>query len=122
MAKRLPGRLKKIGGVLCEALGEEYFHLSVVGIGLNVNIPLHELLPFQSNPFSATSFPSKRLAGFSSWIRFSACCSASFSVFTALYHEEGFREIQTIWEKNCAFIGKRVELRESGWRNSEQPA
>lgn len=107
---------KKVGGILCESLGEEFFHLCVVGIGLNVNIPETELASFRNNPFSATSFQVATGAGHDVVKIRDRLLSKLFNMYR-VYHQDGFPHVQYLWERNCEMIGKKVELRDSGWRD-----
>jgi len=113
---------KKAGGVLCESLGEDYFHFCVVGMGINVNLTRHELTPFLGNPFSATSLLVETEAGspYDTEEILSVLVAKFFNLYRT-YHKEGFAALQFIWEKNCQLIGKKVELRDSGWRDAEGP-
>lgn len=110
---------KKVGGILCEAGGEDIFGLCIVGIGLNINLRPEDLAPFQANPFSATSIMVE-LGGqeFALDAAESMLISKLFSLYRA-YHESGREAIRYLWEKNCRMIGKKVELREGGWRKEE---
>ncbi len=106
---------RKIGGVLCENLGEELFNLCVVGIGLNINASDEELLPFKSNPFSATSFRLETGGDFDLERAQAMLVQKLLNVYRH-YQTEGFAAIQFLWEKNCGMVGKKVELRDSGTR------
>jgi len=108
---------RKVGGILCENLGEELFHLCVVGIGLNINTPDEELLPFKSNPFSATSFRAEIGGDFDIEKVQSTLLNKLFSIYRH-YQTEGFPAIQYLWEKNCGMVGKKIELRDSSLRNA----
>ncbi len=115
---------KKVGGILCEALGEECFNLCVVGIGLNVNIGKTDLGTFEKNPFGATSFQVETGGPFEMDQILGVLATKFFTLYR-LYQEEGMEPIRYLWEHNCAFVGKRVELTESGVRetkpNDEEP-
>ncbi len=104
---------KKVGGILCESLGENFFHLSIIGIGLNVNVPNETLTPFLSNPFSATSFLAETGGKFDLLRAREVVLSKLFNVYR-LYKEQGFTPIQFLWERNCGLVGKKVELSDSG--------
>jgi len=108
---------RKVGGILCENLGEELFHLCVVGIGLNVNTTDEELLPYKSNPFSATSFKVETGGEHSLDLVQSTLISKLLSVYRH-YQTEGFAAIQFLWERNCGMVGKKIELRDSGQRHA----
>jgi len=111
---------KKIGGILCETMGEEYFNMCIVGIGLNTNVPDSELEPFKANTFSATSFMSEVSGGtFDNQKVLNTLLMKLFTLYR-LYQEQGFAPIQYIWQKNCRFIGKKVELRETGWKEADK--
>ena len=107
---------KKVSGVLLEALGERHQYAVIVGMGINININPKELVAFQQRPFGATSFIAETGEGD---YEIDQCLSVVLQKLFALYqiyHTQGFGPIQYLWEKNCLFIGKQVELRESGWR------
>ncbi len=108
---------KKVAGVLCEFLGEDYFNLCVVGIGINVNVADEELKKFQGNPFGATSFLGETGGQFPLDETAHIVVNKLFQLYR-IYQTQGLAPIQYVWEKNCAFIGKKVELRESGWRDN----
>jgi BirA family biotin operon repressor/biotin-[acetyl-CoA-carboxylase] ligase len=111
---------KKVGGILCENLGEERLGLCVIGIGLNVNIPIEALEPFKENPFSATSFLSETSGGQFELDKVLDVVTKKLFTLYRLYQKEGFGPIKFLWEKNCKFIGKKIELRDSGWRESDR--
>lgn len=111
---------KKVGGILCESLGEEYGNFCVLGIGLNINIPKSELEPFLQNPFSATSFQIETGGEFPVSQVAQILLRKLFALY-GVYQEHGFENIRFIWEKNCHLIGKRVELKNSGWRENPLP-
>lgn len=106
---------KKVGGVLCESLGEEFFHLCVVGIGINVNLQETELIPFKSNPFSATSFELEVGGKMEVDKVAQTLIQKLFNVYR-VYQKQGFSDVQFLWERNCGMVGKKVEIREAGWR------
>jgi BirA family transcriptional regulator, biotin operon repressor / biotin---[acetyl-CoA-carboxylase] ligase len=111
---------KKVSGILCEALGEKVFGLCVVGIGLNVNVKPQELLPFQQNPFSATSFLSEFNGEAFDLAQVESMLVSKLFTLYRTYHAKGGREaIRYLWEKNCRFIGKRVELSDTGWHHGD---
>jgi BirA family transcriptional regulator, biotin operon repressor / biotin---[acetyl-CoA-carboxylase] ligase len=107
---------KKVGGILCEALGEECFDLCVAGIGLNVNVAPSELEPFQKNPFAATSFQKESEGGAYEIDQVLSLVLAKLFNLYRLYHREGLEPIRYLWERNCAFVGKKIELSEGGAR------
>lgn len=111
---------KKVGGILCENLGDDYGQLCIVGVGLNINIGQTELAPFATNPFSATSFMVETQGGkFDIDEVLDMVTKKLFTLYT-MYHEDGFEPVRGIWQSNCGFIGKRVELKESGWQTDSQ--
>jgi BirA family biotin operon repressor/biotin-[acetyl-CoA-carboxylase] ligase len=110
---------KKIGGVLCESLGEEYDDFCVVGIGLNVNIAQENLKQFENNPFKATSFVTENVGGTFDIERVSNTLLRKLFTLYRLYQETGFKSVQYIWERNCRFIGKKVEFQDIDWQNQE---
>lgn len=105
---------KKVGGVLCEVLGERRNFSVIVGVGLNVNTPIEELKSFEHRPFQATSM--ERTCP-SSAIKIDEVLKKFLDVFFKCYEDylsKGFRFVQNLWEKECLFIGKKIELRETG--------
>lgn len=105
---------KKIAGVLCENMGDPRLTACVVGIGVNINIGENDLQPFLSNPFSATSF---QLESPGSNYNLDQCLDVFLKKLYGLYdvyRVDGFSAIEYLWEKNCLFIGKKLELKESG--------
>lgn len=105
---------KKVGGVLCEVLGERGDFSVIVGVGLNVNTPLEALKPFEHRPFQATSM--KRTSTLSA-IKIDDVVERFLDLFFRGYEEylsKGFGFVQNLWEKECLFIGKKIELRETG--------
>jgi len=105
---------KKVGGVLCESLGDELLNLCVVGIGMNVNIEEQALEPFKNNLFSATSFSLENGGGRADLENVLNTIVAKLFTLYHLYHDEGFSPLQYLWEKNCKFIGRKVEFRDYG--------
>jgi len=103
---------KKIGGILCESLGEKHNHLCVVGIGVNVEIEDFELEQFEDQPFSATSFLIE--GGDLKVEEVARVLLKKLFSFYSIYQEEGFLPIQAIWERNCRMIGKKIELSDTG--------
>lgn len=109
---------KKVGGVLSEGLGEE-LELCVVGIGINVNVPDTELEPYKKNPFSATSFLAESGGNFDiEWVK--KMVLAKLFTLYRLYHQQGFMAVKEVWQRNCHFIGKKVELSDSGSREGDR--
>lgn len=106
---------RKVGGILCESLGEEFFHLCVVGIGINVNLTDADLQPFKDNPFSATSFALETGGNMDVGKVTQTLIHKLFNVYS-LYQKQGYSSVQFLWEMNCGMLGKKVELRDSGWR------
>ncbi len=107
---------KKVAGVLCERL--EGSELAIIGIGVNVNIEREELEGFIQNPFSATSFSIEVAGKFDLKLVEITVLKKLFSLYE-LYCKEGFHPIQYLWERNCRFIGKRIELRDRGWKTEQ---
>lgn len=110
---------KKVAGILCEVLGEEYFKLCVIGIGVNVNLGENQLSEFLENPFSATSF--KLESGgqdFRLQTLIDTVCTKLLDLYR-FYHKENINHIRYLWQSNCKMIGKRIELREMGWRKGD---
>ncbi len=112
---------KKVGGILCEALGEDCFDLCAAGIGLNINVAPKDLLPFAGNPFGATSFQAESEGGLYEIDQVLHVLTAKLFTLYRLYQEEGMEPIRYLWEHNCAFVGKKVELSESGVRAPTKP-
>lgn len=101
---------KKVGGILCEAIPGDPHGAAVVGIGINVNLTPEQLEPFVSKAFSATSMLVE-------------CPGAEFRVERVVdivlrklenvyqsYLQMGFASVQYLWERNCALVGKKVEI------------
>lgn len=107
---------KKVGGILCESLGEDCFHLCVAGVGLNVNVAAEDLAPFQTNPFGATSFQLESGGNGHDTETVLGLFLAKLFTLYRLYQEEGMEPIRYLWERNCAMVGKRIELSEQGIR------
>ena len=111
---------KKVGGVLCESLGDHHGELCIVGVGLNVNVEKSELAQFESNPFGATSFLAENSGSrYDLSEVLNMTVNKIFSLYN-LYREKGFPAIQYLWEKNCQMVGKEIELREAGWRAEDE--
>ena len=105
---------KKVGGVLCEALGEGCTAPLIIGVGINVNVASTHLIPFQERPFKATS-----LLEFSSGQRFDLdlVLQTFLKIFFEKYEtylQRGFGFIQSFWEGECLFLGKQIELKNTG--------
>lgn len=107
---------KKVGGVMSEAVGNPAGGACVVGIGVNINLSEKDLEPFQKNAFQATSFQITGGSAFDVEPVFQVVLKKLFTIYH-LYQEQGFNPIRYLWERNCQFIGKRVELRELGWQD-----
>lgn len=105
---------KKIGGILCESLSEEYHNICVVGVGLNVNLGAEALAPFQSNKFPATSFANEVPGGNFDLEKILNVVLRKIFTMYALYQQQGFEQVRFLWERNCQFLGKKVELKDSG--------
>jgi BirA family biotin operon repressor/biotin-[acetyl-CoA-carboxylase] ligase len=112
---------KKVGGVLCEASMAGEVTSVFIGVGLNINIPPSELTDFSHRPFKATSFlevlPDNHFA-------LEDVLQTFLRIFFNLYDQylkEGFRSVQVAWEKECLFLGKKIELKETGIRSSKEP-
>ncbi|MBI1860053.1 MAG: biotin--[acetyl-CoA-carboxylase] ligase [Deltaproteobacteria bacterium] len=104
---------KKVAGILCEAVSEGKMNTCVVGIGINVNLSQAELAPFMNNPFKATSFSVESAdSRYEMEDCLIVCLRKLFNLYN-VYAEEGFGPVQYLWEKNCRFVGKKVELKES---------
>jgi len=103
---------KKIAGILSEAFGENEFYSGILGVGININTPLKDLEDFQEKPFQATSV-SSLMEGEELDIDevLSIFQSKLFNLYR-LYQEKGFAPIHALWEKNCAMIGKKVEVKD----------
>lgn len=101
---------KKVGGVLCEQIAEDQSGLCVVGIGINVNINPEQLQPFLANPFSATSFLIECPGGDFKVSRVADIVLRKLENIYTSYRQRGFQSIQYLWERNCALVGKKVEI------------
>jgi BirA family transcriptional regulator, biotin operon repressor / biotin---[acetyl-CoA-carboxylase] ligase len=110
---------KKVAGVLCEAIGVRGYNAVVVGVGVNVNIAANELHAFQQNPFPATSIQEEMQgSGLDMEEILNMILKKLFALY-GLYQEQGFQPIHYLWERNCKMIGKKIELRETGWREAK---
>jgi BirA family biotin operon repressor/biotin-[acetyl-CoA-carboxylase] ligase len=105
---------KKVAGVLCENLGEGYGNYCVIGIGLNVNVDEKELVQFSERVFPATSFSLESGGGIYDNDRVLKVLLTKLFELYHLYQTSGFKPIHYLWEKNCQFIGRRIELQEHG--------
>jgi BirA family transcriptional regulator, biotin operon repressor / biotin---[acetyl-CoA-carboxylase] ligase len=101
---------KKVGGILCEAIPEDRHGMCVVGIGINVNIGAELLQPYVSNPFSATSFLMECPGGDFKVERVVQIVLKKLENVYLSYLQHGFQGVQYLWERNCAFIGKKVQV------------
>ena len=110
---------KKVGGILCESLGDEALGLCVVGVGLNVNLVEAELECFSENPFGATSMQQESAGGEYSMAEVEKIVLAKLFAAYRLYQTDGMNAIVYLWEKNCEMIGKTIEVAESGWRQGD---
>lgn len=99
---------KKVGGILCE--GDS--RASIVGIGINVNIPAEDLAEFQGKPFKATSFSIESGGTPYDLEEVLSCSLRKFETILDVYRTEGFGPMIYLWEKNCRMVGKRIELRD----------
>ena len=110
---------KKVAGVLCEATRNNHNPAVIVGVGVNVNISGAELLAFKDKPFPATSVSQEwEEHTFDREEILQMILKKMFGLYE-LYEQQGFLPIQYLWEKNCPMIGKKIELREGGWRPSD---
>lgn len=105
---------KKVGGVLSELVGDGRDALLIIGVGLNINIKASELADYQNRPFGATSF-LENSAGqpFNLEDILQFFLKLFFQTYEA-YQFRGFSFIQNLWEKECLFMGKIVEMRNTG--------
>ncbi len=101
---------KKVGGVLCETVASDGSGLCVVGIGVNVNLAAKDLAPFLTNPFSATSFLMECPGSEFQVNRISEILLRKLENIYLSYLQQGFTSVQYLWERNCTFIGKKVEI------------
>jgi BirA family biotin operon repressor/biotin-[acetyl-CoA-carboxylase] ligase len=102
---------KKISGILSEAFGENEFYGGIIGIGINVNTPLKELEDFQEKPFQATSISALMDGEQLDMDDVLNIFQAKLFNLYRFYQEKGFAPIHALWEKNCAMVGKKVEIR-----------
>lgn len=112
---------KKVSGVLCDAMGDSFGNYCIVGVGLNVNVPPEELEKIQPGHFAPTSFIVENAGGEFDLQRVADVFLQKLFTLYRLYHEQGFEPIRYLWQKNCRFVGKRVELREVGWKEGDSP-
>ena len=107
---------KKVGGILSETLSGPQGGLCIVGIGINVNLTEKDLGAFKDRPFGATSFVMEAEGqGFDLPPIRDALLKKLFAIYD-VYHDGGFQPVQYLWERNCQFIGKRVQLEGSSVR------
>lgn len=107
---------KKVGGVLCEALGAGETLAVIIGVGLNINTPASELTAFSHRPFQATSFLE---VSSGKQFELEEVFQTFLGIFFTLYEnylQQGFSLVQSVWEKECLFLGKKIELKETGHR------
>lgn len=113
---------RKVGGVLCEVVGGANDSSVIVGVGINVNIPVEDLKPFEHRPFKATS-----MFAASSCVPLAVdlVLEKYLEIFFELYRDylsRGFSFVKKLWEQECLFLGKSLELRETGLpEESTQP-
>jgi BirA family biotin operon repressor/biotin-[acetyl-CoA-carboxylase] ligase len=112
---------KKVAGILGEAVTAEPGAVAILGIGINVNTPATELVPYQGNPFSATSVLVET-GGELDVERVIAILTRKLVGLADLYHQEGFVTVQALWERLCTFIGKKLQMGPgSGYRVPGNP-
>ena len=108
---------QKVGGVLCEVVTHGIKQGVIIGVGLNLNIPHSELAAFSERPFQATSLSAHGLTELEkrldSEIVLQRYLENFFKAYET-YQKEGFCFLQKFWERECLFIGKKLELRETG--------
>lgn len=108
---------QKVGGVLCEVVTHGIKQGVIIGVGLNLNIPHSELVAFSERPFQATSLSAHGLTELEkrldSEIVLQRYLENFFKAYET-YQKEGFYFLQKFWERECLFIGKKLELRETG--------
>ena len=112
---------KKVAGILCEGVSGGRTNTCVVGIGININVPSTELTPFASNPFKATSFQIESVDSIYDLEECLQICLRKLFTIYGVYQEEGFAPIQYLWEKNCRFVGKQVELKDTAGEERPDP-
>jgi BirA family biotin operon repressor/biotin-[acetyl-CoA-carboxylase] ligase len=103
---------KKVGGILCEAIPDDPAGLCVVGIGINVNITPEQIAPFAARPFGATSFAVECPGGEFSVEQMANILLRKLENLYLSYKQGGFDNIRYLWERNCALVGKKVEITE----------
>ncbi len=101
---------RKVGGILCEAIPEDPAGTCIVGMGVNVNLNEEHLKPFLANPFSATSFMLECPGGDFKVSRVADILLRKLENCYIAYKQRGFQSIQYLWERNCALVGKKVEI------------
>ncbi len=104
---------KKVGGILCEAIPDDPTGLCIVGMGINVNMNEAQLAPFAQRPFGATSIQLECAGG-----EFKVDQIVDFTLrklenLYLSYRQNGFDSIRYLWERNCALVGKKVEIVEN---------
>jgi BirA family transcriptional regulator, biotin operon repressor / biotin---[acetyl-CoA-carboxylase] ligase len=104
---------RKVAGVLSESVEGAPRPSFVVGIGLNVNTAQADLDGVDKSAFPATSLLHE-LGGTLILAKVEALLLAKFAGLYELYRREGFKAIQFIWERNCRFIGRKVQVTETG--------
>ncbi len=103
---------KKMGGILAEAFGEDQFYGGIVGLGINVNTTLKDLEDFQERPFQATSVAALIQGQETDLDSLLQIFLAKLFNLYRLYQEKGFAPIRALWERNCAMVGKEIEIRD----------
>ncbi|MFM8269069.1 MAG: biotin--[acetyl-CoA-carboxylase] ligase [Pseudomonadota bacterium] len=101
---------KKIAGILSEAFGENEFYGGIIGVGININTPLKELEDFQEKPFQATSISALMDGEQIDIDEFLNIFQSKLFNLYRFYQEKGFAPIHGLWEKNCAMVGKKIEI------------
>ncbi len=106
---------KKIAGVLCETVGDPPQGV-IVGVGININATEKDLEPFLKNPFSATSVLLEAEGEAHPVDQLMDVTLTKLFELYGVYEEQGFSAIKYLWERNCLMLGKKVELREPGYK------
>jgi BirA family biotin operon repressor/biotin-[acetyl-CoA-carboxylase] ligase len=104
---------KKVGGVLCEALGTGKTTEIIIGVGININTPASELTAFSHIPFQASSFCEVSSGKHFDLEEVLQTFLAIFFEIYETYLQDGFRFVQNLWERECLLLGKKIELNEN---------
>jgi len=100
---------KKVCGILTELKAEtERIHYGIVGIGLNVNLSIEDLLPDLYT--TATSLAIERGQPFSR-VLLTQSLLAHMEAFYFSYLNQGFNPIKDAWKKMNVTLGRPVQVK-----------